>query len=418
MAEILRYAGFAQETEYNPTGIAPEADYYVDIASATLDTPSDTQIVYGGGLGRTPFLHRPGFYAPAGNIVYAFDIRTIGFLLKWALGGYAFTGEHEEGEYLIQDNDTVAAEVDIGPGDRDGFTIADGEFKFVPKAGDKIKVSGFSAGGNNGTFTVAEGTDATSIIVEETLSAEAAENDISIRAWHNLHEVYGANNVLLDTFTARLGKDVFEHVFQGCVLNTLTLAIEGEYCMATADIIAGKDSKAAIKPVPELVLPRQYPLVFHEATATIAGVDESCQIKSMTLAINNNASAENGRGIGQRFPCRIPVGSREVTLTKSLWYEDTKHLERYWGGASGPSATGSEEIAVDLKFDSGDFGELTLSLPRFINTQVQQQPSGRDELVQEVAGTAMQAQEVELEDESVVGTEILAVIENGEGSLE
>lgn len=92
MTQIYRYAGFAEETTYNedPT---PAPDFYADIASASLDTPSDTELVYAGGISRGPRLHRPGYYSPAGNVVYADSVNTIARALRWALGGYVFTGD-------------------------------------------------------------------------------------------------------------------------------------------------------------------------------------------------------------------------------------------------------------------------------------------------------------------------------------
>ena len=67
-----------------------------------------------------------GSIVQSGNIVYAFDIKTIRWLLKWTLGGYVFT-------------------------------------------------------------------------------------DLD-----NLHEIYASDDTDLPSFTARLGKDLFEHVFAGC----------------------------------------------------------------------------------------------------------------------------------------------------------------------------------------------------------
>ncbi|KKN20728.1 hypothetical protein LCGC14_0932480 [marine sediment metagenome] len=93
--ERLRYLGVADEATYNPT-VPPEATLHVDIASATLDAPTDPDLVYEGGLGRSARTRRPGFYAPIGNLVYAFDIDSIGEFLRWALGGYVFTADDPE----------------------------------------------------------------------------------------------------------------------------------------------------------------------------------------------------------------------------------------------------------------------------------------------------------------------------------
>ncbi len=95
MVQRLRYLGTVKEATFNEDP-APVATAHVDIASATLDAPTEPDIIYAGGLQRTAATRRPGFYAPAGNIVYAFDIDSIGEYLRYALGGYVFTVDDPE----------------------------------------------------------------------------------------------------------------------------------------------------------------------------------------------------------------------------------------------------------------------------------------------------------------------------------
>lgn len=47
MVAVVRYAGFAEESSF-AVSPAPDAVYHVDIASATLDAPTDPQIVFPG----------------------------------------------------------------------------------------------------------------------------------------------------------------------------------------------------------------------------------------------------------------------------------------------------------------------------------------------------------------------------------
>jgi hypothetical protein len=335
MTAIFRYGAFAEEASYNENP-APEPDFFVDITGASLDAPSDTEMIYGGGLGRSAFLHRPGFYSPAGNVVYAFDVRTIAFLLKWALGEYVYT-----------------------------------------------------AGGGTGAL--------------------------------NLHECYGTEDDILPSFCARIGKDLFEHVFSGCCLNQLQLQMEGEFCVATADIIAAVDAKDTLRAIADVTLPTEYPLAFHEATAySVSGSYEtewSANVKSLTLTINNNLSAEAGRTIGTRYPRRIPANERLTTFAANLWFDSDDELEKLWGGASGPAATGPAEGFLRVVLDGGAGGEVRLDLPKYIYTQVQQQPSGRSELVQAVTGRAF-PDTVTLEDGVTdVSTDIYARIENAEETI-
>lgn len=295
MAKILRYLGLAEETTFAEPA---EAEFHVDIASATLDSPSDTHLDFESSMGRGARIHRPGFYSPSGNIVYAFDIKTIRWLLKWTLGGYVFT-------------------------DQD-----------------------------------------------------------------NLHEIYASDNTDLPSFTARLGKDLFEHVFTGCKINSLEISVEDSFCQATAELVAVKDSKAVLKEQHELILPEDYPLAFYDVTMNLDGSDISSQVKSFTLSISNGIDAASGRSIGSRYPRKLLAAEREITLSCSMFFEDTSQLERFWGGSLGPSETGSQEYSLEFNFDAGGGKGMVIKLPRVIHTSVNIQPSGREELVQEISAKA------------------------------
>lgn len=89
---ILRYAKFAEEGELLEDPL-PAPQFTVDIQSAGLDVPGDTMLTYEGGIGRGPRLQRPGFYAPSGDVAWGADPHTVGWALKWALGGYAYTAD-------------------------------------------------------------------------------------------------------------------------------------------------------------------------------------------------------------------------------------------------------------------------------------------------------------------------------------
>lgn len=333
---IRRYCGITEETEYgqNP---APAAQVHLDIASSSLDPPSDTNIIYEGGARRSARIYRPGFYAPAGNVVYGLDVRTIGWFLKWALGNYSY-----------------------------------------------------HAGGGTGDL--------------------------------NLHEFYGSEAVILPSFCARVGKDIFEHVFSGCIVNSLEINVGDALCMATVDILAQKDSKAAIQ-TGALLFPDEYPLAFHEVTAFLKSngttTPISAKVKELTLTINNNAAADQGRHIGSRHPARIPANDRETTLSMQLFFEDTDMLEKLWGSGTGPDACGSDEYGIDLVLDTAPcetHGKITIELPKVVNTNVQQQPSGREETTQEVEARALM-DDLTLEDGTAEG-EILCKVENAEGDME
>lgn len=315
MPKTIRYAGFAPETSFNQE-TPPAAAWDLDIASSTLDAPNEPHLIYGGGLGRSPRKHRPGYYTPTGNVQFAQDLWTLAAFLRWTLGGYTHTGAED------------------------------------------------------------------------------------------LHESWGVDDNVLPSFVTRIGKDVFEHVFSGCVINQLQIAVSGEYVETTADIVAARDSKATLRDKDDLALPDDFPLAFHEVTSTIGGTNVSAKVKSLTLTIGNNVRTDSGRGIGSRHAYRLPAGDRAVSVAMGLWFEDTDHLEAFWGGSSGPTdeQTTEDPVEIDLSPVDGD-STAEILMPRCIISQVSQQGSGRDEIEQSLTLTALQ-DVVELEDESEVETDI------------
>ena len=317
MAQILRYLGLAEETKFAEP---KEAEFHVDIASASLDTPSDSHLDFESSMGRGARMHRPGFYSPSGNIVYAFDISTIRWLLKWALGGYVST-----------------------------------------------------EGGN-------------------------------------LHEIYASDNTDLPSFTARLGKDVFEHVFAGCKINSLEISVEDSFCQATAELVSVKDSRDTLEQQHELILPEDYPLAFYEVTASMNDSDISADVKSFTLTINNGIDAAAGRSIGSRYPRKLLAAGREVTLSTSMFFENTEQLEKFWGSETGPSDKGAEEYSMEFNFDAGDGKGMSLLLPRAIHTGLDIQPSGRDELVQEIEAKIYMDEVMLKDDTTPVTTDVYVSI--------
>ncbi len=345
MVQRLRYFGSVKEATFNEA-TPPVATAHVDIASATLDAPTEPDIIYAGGLQRTAATRRPGFYAPAGNIVYAFDIDSIGEFLRYTLGGYVFT---------LDD----------------------------PEAG------------------------------------------------LNTHEFYGDASASLPSFVARLGKDIladatnFEHVFSGCTLNSLSIAVSDALAEATLDIQAAKDSREDILAITDLLLPTSYPLAFHELTASLNSVDRSALIKSAEFTINNNAAVGDGRSIGSRFPRRIPVGERATTFTFELFWESIAELVLFWGGANGPIiGPNNVEFPIVMTWNAGDDGgafgvdrTMVITLPAAWYMSAPIQPAGRDEATQTLTGQGLLADQLLHDTVTTVETEVYIKLINDQADL-
>ncbi|MBA7642517.1 hypothetical protein ES703_50212 [subsurface metagenome] len=152
----------------------------------------------------------------------------------------------------------------------------------------------------------------------------------------------------------------------------------------------------------------------------IGNSDLSARIKSLTLSIGNNLDAMSGKTMAHRHPQRAIAGARDITIAMNVFYEDLDMLELLWGsgvGGAGPVAGGSTPYGLQLVFDSGDHGTLTIRLPKLINTQVQQQPSGRDEIVQAVAGRSIVGEITLNDDATKVETDIYCKLENKESNM-
>jgi len=222
-----RYIGIAEEPEFGTKDILTPA-IYLDIASTSLDTPSNTNLFYTGGLGRGTSKVVHGAYMPEGDIQYAADLHSVGYFLKWALGEYIVTD---------QEDDT------------------------------------------------------------------------------KLHEFYRTEYANLPSFQAAVGKDLFEHIFIGCTINSLTLETSNEFLNLTANVICKKDMiKETIQDIDLDMLPQNIPIAFHQVRARIKGMEESAKIKSLTLTIENNLNGEDGMGIGSKYTNRHIAGESNINL--------------------------------------------------------------------------------------------------------
>jgi hypothetical protein len=180
----------------------------------------------------------------------------------------------------------------------------------------------------------------------------------------------------MKSFSARVGKDVFEHLFTGCVVSTLSLELDDGFFTGSVDIVGGADQKGTLQAIPTFTQGEIYAL--HQVTAEINGVDESANIESFSISIETGADNEAGLTIGSRFPRRAYRGAFAVEIEVGLSFFSTAQLERFWGTATGPSTSKLTEIETTIHV--GD--NIDILIPRAVYTAMSQPLSGRDRIEQ------------------------------------
>lgn len=329
MATIARYVGVKEEASYATEATGSAIDLIDSVISPGLDVPKDPNIEL-PTLNRFAQRHIAGYYSPEGDIEANVDVQSVGWFLKWALGGYKFTA----------------------------------------------------------------GTESTP----------------------NTHEFYAAQTRHdVTSFTTRIGKDTFEHVFLGCVINKFNLSVDKELANIKWNILAQKDKKATLRDSNALntLDPDLFPLAFYNATTKFAGTDVSALVKSWELAYENGIKADDKQGQGSRYPYGFirRDGSTELTVEKNT--EDiSDELELFWGDAAGSVQEQQTPFAVETLFDSADFGNMKVQAPQCTYKEVPSSYKGADPIAPKL-GIRLEAAEITLADTTTtVLSPILITLKN------
>lgn len=390
---VLRYLGFKKET--GGYGVDPGgADFHLDIASASLDSPGEPFITYEGGIGRMPARVIPGIYVPSGGAEFPVEVTSLAYLF------YLLLGQNST------DDSTVT------PVTGEAFTTLAGETtKKVTLTNPKV---------NMGTLVLDDiaqvaHDDGFGKIAEDALSGVTGWIDYGAGlvyftgltpltnytmdydyGWfeHTLTPVTGNT---MPSFVAALGKDIFEHRFLGCVLNQLDMSMEQELINLSLDIQGQIDKKAALVALDALKLNichGERPRAFHDAQLKIADFgsvlgDISAKVRALNLSVVNNATTEENVGLNSRFPYDGTAGALDITGTMTLQFEDTSYKEDFWGAATEPDPENVQLKAMELTIDSANWGKSIISLGKVLLQSVNIQPSGREKLMQEVSFKAL-----------------------------
>ncbi len=213
-----------------------------------------------------------------------------------------------------------------------------------------------------------------------------------------IYTIVPVDGNVMPSFTAYLGKDIYEHVMLGCVINQMDLSVEQELVNISLDIQAQKDKKGTIRTIDELLmnLCRGEPLkawshcTLKQADYGDTLADISADVRSLSLSIVNNATTEENIGLGSRFPYDGTAGALEITGSATLQFDDTSWKEAFWGGTTEPSADGSDLKTLELTITDNDgWGDAVITLGRVHLQSVTHQPSGREKMMQEISFEAL-----------------------------
>lgn len=188
---------------------------------------------------------------------------------------------------------------------------------------------------------------------------------------------------LMKSFSAKIGKDIFEHVFLGNVIESIEIEVEDEWALMSVSILGAKDKKSTLEAEVEYT----EGMLFTAPMASLSkdDVDISPSINSLSLSIETGANIEDSQGFGSRFPTKAFRGPMLVEIELELGFDDEKELLTFWGDNDGPSEQDIEEVEYTINFgDTVDF-----IFPRLVYTGSEQPAEGRDNITQNLTARAM-----------------------------
>lgn len=322
-----RYIGFKEQVDFDTKQAAPMSfDLVKGVDSIDLDAPDNPTIPL-PTVDDFQDGHLKGYYVASGPLNYTLDINTIGWFLKWGLGGYKFT-----------------AGVGEAP---------------------------------------------------------------------NVHEFYKIPGHTLPYATARVGKDTFEHVFTGAVINKMSWNIENELLKMQADFLAKKDEKDVLRETLNTPDEDLYPVAFYKAQTKIDGVDISSTTAAWGFDWDNGIKPETMQGQNSMHPYGFRTGAKELTMTVKKNFEDTSaSLEKFWGSATGPSTAPHTPFAVEELFDCGAFGNIAVKAPKSHYTKVDTKIKGSDPRTPELAVKPESTRITLADTETIVKSPLLITVTN------
>ena len=370
MAGERRYLGLGEETTFG-TGVP--ATFFLDFLSSSLEAPSEPLIFYEGAGGRGQAISVPGPYIPSGDIEVGVDVVDALHLFKWALGRYGIEGTDDS-----PPSTTLAAAAEIG----DTTISVNSETDFAVNdyiqidsgiGADTVKIAALDGGaGPTYSWTISPG----------LLNVHSSDDAVKRVTTPFKHIFRPTQESTLPSFTARVGKGLFEHTFFGTAINSISFSVDRGILVVRASLLSQIDKNTALDSASK-TFPSSLFLFRHGATA-IDGVDRTSMVQSFSIQWSNNIDEAGSVRHGSRFPQKFPVQGVDVTGSLQLAFEDMAEYTRFWGGSGEPPEAGSGTFKFDQSFSIGA-DVLRFILGSALWTQVSTPVSGRDRILQEVS---------------------------------
>ena len=370
MAGESRYLAIGEESGF---GILAQPAVFLDYLNANLEAPTDPLIFYEGAGGRGNTIAAPGPYIPSGDLEIGVDpIEAIHFL-KWGLGRYGHTGT------AVTPAVETTLDGDVAAGDTT-MTVDDASLLAVD---DHVQIGG-GVGGDVGKITDISSNDLTiesGILHPHPDGAELAKVTSPFT-----HVFAPTTDRTLPSFTARIGKNVFEHSFGGATVSSLRFAVDRGFLTCRVNVQAQRDVHAGLnsggKAFPKTIYTSR------QATTLIADVDESAIVEAFELEVANSITGEAGVRFGSRFPREFPIEGIEVSGSLTLAFQDIEGYTRFWGDAAGSQESGASPFKLEQQFRDGD-NWLKFIMASVYLTQVSTPASGRGRITQAVQFMSM-----------------------------
>lgn len=442
MADVnARYIGIARD----PNKTNPDPTFYLDPTEVGLDAPSEPDMEVPSSVGMTNRAKRPGPYISSGPLTYQSDIRSLGYWFVLALNGYAYTGG--VARVTQQQTLTVATPADAGGGefllnvpDENGdvqtYRIAATAAQTAAQVATSIASKTFrgwtvSASGSDVIFTATFKHTAaliTLVDVDSGVTGTSAITRPATGGFHT-HEAWANARRYFDPLCVRVGKDLYEGVFEQCVVAGIEVTVEREFVPVTVNFQGGKEGKrpegvrnVATDIVP--LLPKEFALAYHdvhfyldEEGALPVNIDELTN--SVSFGIENNVDSERGVKIGSRYPRKHGSSGRGFSLSAEIDFETMDQREAFWGSPNGPTAQGSRVFPVRIKIDAGEdydepnnFGVIEILFPRVFFSAVPHTFSQREEMTQAIGMTVQEGLVTLADGTTQVSTAMYVKIEN------